>query len=126
MYAQISRHSCTELGLNVVCVVSFFCLAAVPNAWQDAASYTSHIDSEDDEVNPDDEGDAEDELDAKIDTSQDSISPSQILPTQHPHVYKTFLRFLELGCGGSPVQGYPTLVVILSTIPHSVRFLLSL
>lgn len=36
--------------------------------------------------------------------------------------YKEFLRFLELGCRGSPRQGYPALVIVLSTIPHSVRF----
>lgn len=37
--------------------------------------------------------------------------------------YRELLRFLELGCRGSPRQGYPALVVVLSTIPHSVWFL---
>jgi len=31
------------------------------------------------------------------------------------------LQFLELGCGGSPLQGYPAVIVILSSIPPSVR-----
>ena len=37
--------------------------------------------------------------------------------------YQEFLQFLELGCSGSPIQGYPTVVIILSTIPPSVRLL---
>ena len=35
--------------------------------------------------------------------------------------YREFLQFLQLGCRGSPVQGYPTVVVILATIPPEVR-----
>ncbi|KAG7097872.1 hypothetical protein E1B28_005184 [Marasmius oreades] len=31
--------------------------------------------------------------------------------------YAEFLQFLQSGCGGSPIQGYPTVVIILSTIP---------
>ncbi|KAG1741443.1 uncharacterized protein EDB91DRAFT_1130453 [Suillus paluster] len=34
--------------------------------------------------------------------------------------YREFLQFLELGCAGSPVDGYPTVLVVLSTIPSSV------
>ena len=34
--------------------------------------------------------------------------------------YREFLQFLELGCYGSPVQGYPTILIIVSTIPPSV------
>lgn len=35
--------------------------------------------------------------------------------------YAEFLTFLGLGCNGSPIQGYPTLLVILSTMPEQVR-----
>lgn len=35
--------------------------------------------------------------------------------------FADFLQFLELGCGGSPLQGYPAAIVILSSIPPSVR-----
>jgi hypothetical protein len=35
--------------------------------------------------------------------------------------FTDFLQFLELGCGGSPLQGYPAVLVILSSIPPSVR-----
>ncbi|KAG6901384.1 hypothetical protein C0995_012648 [Termitomyces sp. Mi166 len=34
--------------------------------------------------------------------------------------YREFLGFLERGCNASPVQGYPAVVVILSTIPSSI------
>jgi len=37
--------------------------------------------------------------------------------------YREFLQFLELGCAGSPVDGYPTVLVVLSTIPSFVRLL---
>ena len=35
--------------------------------------------------------------------------------------YQDFLHFLQLGCSESPVQGYPTVLIALSTIPSSVR-----
>lgn len=65
------------------------------------------------------------ELDARYRTNADgSDSDSEVDSDLHPSVaYKGFLRFLELGCRGSPRQGYPTLIIVLSTIPHSVRFL---
>jgi hypothetical protein len=34
--------------------------------------------------------------------------------------YQEFLIFLSLGCYNSPQQGYPSVVIILSTIPSSV------
>ncbi|KAG8915687.1 hypothetical protein FRC00_001212 [Tulasnella sp. 408] len=34
--------------------------------------------------------------------------------------YTEFLDFLKLGCGGSPVQGYPVVLVALSTIPEEI------
>ncbi|KAF8151620.1 hypothetical protein B0H34DRAFT_801324 [Crassisporium funariophilum] len=38
--------------------------------------------------------------------------------------YQEFLRFLQLGCSGSPQQGYPTVVLIVSTIPSSGRWIM--
>jgi E3 ubiquitin-protein ligase listerin len=35
--------------------------------------------------------------------------------------FRDFLQFLELGCGGSPIEGYPTIIIILSTIPSTVK-----
>jgi hypothetical protein len=72
---------------------------------------------------------------AEADQNEDSPNDTESQTDEHPAavplddrehitqpvVYDNFLRFLELGCGGSPSQGYPTLVVILSTIPNEVR-----
>ena len=65
------------------------------------------------------------ELDARFRPDADgSESESEADSGFPPSVaYKDFLRFLELGCRGSPRQGYPALVIVLSTIPHSVRSL---
>ena len=64
------------------------------------------------------------ELDARFRSDADgSESESEAGPGLPPSIaYKDFLRFLELGCRGSPKQGYPALVLVLSTISHSVRF----
>ncbi|KAF9652581.1 hypothetical protein BDM02DRAFT_3088924 [Thelephora ganbajun] len=50
-------------------------------------------------------------------SESETVSDPGLLPSV---AYKDFLRFLELGCRGSPRQGYPVLVIVLSTIPHSV------
>ena len=62
------------------------------------------------------------ELDARFRPDADgSESESEADSGLPPSVaYRDFLRFLELGCRGSPRQGYPALVVVLSTISHSV------
>lgn len=66
------------------------------------------------------------ELDARFHPDADgSDSESEADSCLPPSIaYKEFLRFLELGCRGSPRQGYPALVIVLSTIPHPVRFLI--
>ncbi|KAG6916946.1 hypothetical protein DXG01_004633 [Tephrocybe rancida] len=47
--------------------------------------------------------------------------PTTIDAATKPSIaYEEFLRFLELGCSGSPLQGYPTVVIIVSTIPSSI------
>ncbi len=37
--------------------------------------------------------------------------------------YHKFLKFLQSGCNGSPLEGYPIVVLVLSTIPHAVSIL---
>lgn len=37
-----------------------------------------------------------------------------------PISYVEFQSFLSLGCNGSPIEGYSTILVILSTIPPEV------
>lgn len=52
------------------------------------------------------------------DEEDDDDSPKH--PSTTSGAYAEFLQFLQLGCSGSPVQGYPTVVVILSTMPSSI------
>ncbi|TDL24483.1 hypothetical protein BD410DRAFT_785971 [Rickenella mellea] len=42
------------------------------------------------------------------------------IPLSTSESYREFLQFLQLGCSGSPIQGYPTILVILSTIPYTI------
>lgn len=90
-----------ELVLNRLCSLAYYA-AEFPNAWE----------LEREEIN---EGEGESE-------SEDShVEESKPAPRVKPSVgYAEFLRFLERGCSGSPLQGYPTIVVIISTIPSSV------
>ena len=67
-----------------------------------------------------DEAGAEDGSDSEGDDApQSTPNTSKNIP-KVSHAYKEFLQFLELGCSGSPIQGYPAVLVILSTIPPSV------
>lgn len=49
-----------------------------------------------------------------------TVVPSSFPQKQPSQAYLEFLQFLQLGCSGSPSQGYPTVVIVLSTIPSSV------
>ncbi|KAL1719117.1 hypothetical protein EV715DRAFT_272923 [Schizophyllum commune] len=98
----ILRSSLTEVDSNVQSVlwgpfISF--LQEYPQTWEPTAS--GH-ESEQDE--------AEEEEGKALESSTDD-SPFQIL-----------LTFLGLACGGSPVQGYPTVMLMLSTIPSTILF----
>ena len=46
--------------------------------------------------------------------------PTQVGKDRRSPGFASFLQFLELGCGGSPLQGYPAVIIILSSIPPSV------
>lgn len=63
-----------------------------------------------------------DEDDVVADTSV-KLPPNGQLTSE---AYTEFLQFLELGCSGSPVEGYPLVLVILAGIPKSVWFTLHL
>ena len=52
-----------------------------------------------------------------------TATSSSLPQNQASQAYLEFLQFLQLGCSGSPLQGYPTVMIILSTIPSSVRSL---
>ena len=71
------------------------------------------------------------ENDADADGDSDSDGDEDTQQVQKPsavanalgvsRAYKEFLQYLELGCSGAPIQEYPAVFVILSTIPTSVR-----
>lgn len=69
-------------------------------------------DAEEDDELGSDASDIERNLKEPV-ASSSSKQPSQ--------AYQEFLRFLQLGCAGSPIQGYPITVIVISTIPSSVR-----
>lgn len=73
------------------------------------------------ESEKEDEDDDEDEENEDDDPPKASASKPSVTATNGPsQAYAEFLQFLAMGCSGSPIQGYPTILVILSTIPSSV------
>ncbi|KZT68385.1 hypothetical protein DAEQUDRAFT_727954 [Daedalea quercina L-15889] len=84
-----------------------------PNAWELDAKPQKDADAEDAE---DDEGSDADEGEPPYDV-QAGQSSGSVAPCAQSQAYREFLQFLELGCSGSPLQGYPTVIVIISTIP---------
>ncbi|KXN85569.1 E3 ubiquitin-protein ligase listerin [Leucoagaricus sp. SymC.cos] len=88
-----------------------------PGCW-DIELETCYRNSNQEGEDENDEDDSEEEGDEKeaADPSQDKC----VSVAQPSLAYQEFLQFLQLGCSGSPIQGYPTVVIILSTIPSSV------
>lgn len=65
-----------------------------------------------------------DEEDEEFDKEDDNSKQQPTIPVVHggrSPGFADFLQFLELGCGGSPLQGYPAVLAFLHTIPSSVR-----
>lgn len=54
------------------------------------------------------------------DDQQSAPKSSSLSPLSGSEAYNEFLGFLQLGCSGSPIQGYPAVVIIVSTIPSNV------
>ena len=96
----------------------FLCAAAFPRAWEIDVSFELHQANESESEEEDDNSGAEEEpkiQPASVPVAKDRRSPG----------FADFLQFLELGCGGSPMQGYPAVIVIIASIPSSVRTHLS-
>lgn len=97
-----------------------------PTAWEleaklDAAQSSPRPDGEHEHDEDEDGSDDEDEAHAEQSTQPPTQpEPQPDAPPHRSKAYSEFLQFLELGCSGSPTQGYPTIVIILSTIPSSV------
>jgi hypothetical protein len=88
-------------------------VADFPRAWEIDAAFELRKANESESDKEDDDSGAEEEpiiLPASIPSSNGKRSPG----------FADFLQFLELGCGGSPLGGYPTVIVVLSSIPPSV------
>jgi hypothetical protein len=84
-----------------------------PDAWNlTVANKAEDVDA-DDSHSEDSEDETNNIFEQSDQTKSEGIATRRI-------AYKEFLRFLELGCSGSPSQGYPTIIIILSTIPTSV------
>ncbi len=75
--------------------------------------------NENDENESDDESSEEDEDGSK--DEEGSVHSEETGDKSLTPGYSAFLEFLKLGCSGTPLQGYQTVVVIISTIPPSVR-----
>lgn len=68
------------------------------------------------------EGDENDESSEDENDGQGkSEKPTLSITYGTSSAYREFLSFLGSGCAGSPIQGYPAVLVILSTIPKNVR-----
>ncbi|KAF9818038.1 hypothetical protein IEO21_02999 [Rhodonia placenta] len=84
-----------------------------PSAWEVEAISEQEQDADDSNAESDGSEDEEEATPRKaIPKKSGTIGPSQ--------AYREFLQFLELGCGGVPLQGYPTVLIILATIPPTV------
>jgi E3 ubiquitin-protein ligase listerin len=87
-----------------------------PTAWElQRALGKNESEAQGDEDEDEDESDVEDNAGKLPPDGVSIMSPSQ--------AYREFLGFLESGCAASPLQGYPAVVVIVSTIPSSVSLL---
>ncbi|KAF8056637.1 hypothetical protein FPV67DRAFT_646018 [Lyophyllum atratum] len=81
-------------------------LKEFPSAWENERAYDYSKGEADAEDAESEESDVED-------TKQAPVSKQSA-------AYPEFLRFLEQACSGSPLQGYPTVVITVSTIPSSI------
>ena len=81
---------------------------------------TSSTANETEGVQDDDDDDDDDESDDDSDSGDDEQGSEETAGRLPTIGYSEFLQFLRLGCSGSPLQGYPTIIVIISTIPPLV------
>lgn len=82
---------------------------------------TGHYNTQEEDDHDQGEGvEGSEDEDGDIVAAHYQSTPHTESTNPHSVAYAEFLQFLELGCSGSPTQGYPTIVIILSTIPSSV------
>ncbi|EIW76996.1 hypothetical protein CONPUDRAFT_157270 [Coniophora puteana RWD-64-598 SS2] len=116
-------------------------LKEYPNAWlvdaeAAAAAGVSHDGDREDEEKGELEGGDEDEDEGTEDDGDESGEENDgealaattsvkhpLAPTRRQlpsPAYTDFLSYLALGCAGSPIEGYPSVLIVLSTIPSSI------
>ncbi|EKM56485.1 uncharacterized protein PHACADRAFT_92839 [Phanerochaete carnosa HHB-10118-sp] len=89
-------------------------LKEYPTAWETEARGMPDIEEED-------ESDSEDEADVETPKAQAQLKVQAAeQKITHSQAYDDFRQFLELGCMGSPVQAYPAVIIVLSTIPPMI------
>ncbi len=97
--------------IHTIIVCELMIITGYPHAWEIEASSDDDNDVDEDSEDEDDAGKI------KVSTLKNQVVENKIIVS---HAYEEFRQFLELGCMGSPVQGYPAVVIVLSTIPPSV------
>jgi hypothetical protein len=84
-----------------------------PRAWETDTAFDPRKANQSGSDEEDDGSSAEEEANVQA-------VPTLVVKDRRSAGFADFLQFLELGCGGSPLQGYPAVIVILSSIPPSV------
>ncbi|KAJ3872691.1 hypothetical protein F5051DRAFT_148142 [Lentinula edodes] len=64
--------------------------------------------------------DSDSESDSSDGEEEDVRKGTEVPPFTASRAFKSFLSFLACGCNGSPIQAYPAVMVVLSTIPSSI------
>ncbi|PCH44774.1 hypothetical protein WOLCODRAFT_145160 [Wolfiporia cocos MD-104 SS10] len=123
----VLRSAWVELDVGVrgvLWVPVLIFLRDFPQCWEiEAAPDASRGDAGDAESDEEDEDD-EDEGDEEEDRQQSQAAEArgeQGRPVRST-AWREFMDFLALGCSGAPVQGYPAVLVVLSTVPDSILF----
>ncbi|KAJ7584094.1 hypothetical protein C8J56DRAFT_1005201 [Mycena floridula] len=86
-------------------------LKEFPMSWTLDRDYTVTTQPIDDDSESDNE---EEEKKEETDEVETPTAPKRSI------AYAEFLQFLQLGCSGSPLQGYPAVVIILSTLSSPI------
>ena len=80
------------------------------------------------EIQEAEEAEEETDSEEEDDTDAPKTQSRRLLPKEQKiarsPAYDEFRQFLELGCMGSPVEAYPAILVVLSTIPPSVSVIM--
>ncbi|KAF9556293.1 hypothetical protein CPC08DRAFT_820566 [Agrocybe pediades] len=86
-------------------------LKQFPQCWTKDAD-SPETEQGEEESDSDDEGQPQAKPPVEASTSSATV--------QRSRAYEEFLQFLRSGCSGSPMQGYQTVVIVVSTIPTSI------